>query len=68
MFLSLQMMLHYNLADFKNVDEFLALLAIRRGQLRKGGVPDTKAAGRAVLKDWTRSVFKAYFLSLFPFF
>lgn len=48
-----QMMLHYNLPDFSSVDEFLALLAKRQGRLKKGGIPDSGKAARAVLQDWT---------------
>lgn len=50
----LQMMLHYNLADYKDVNEFLSLLATRLGKLKKGGLPDVDKAARAVLQDWTR--------------
>ncbi|KAK7103044.1 guanine nucleotide-binding protein-like 3 homolog [Littorina saxatilis] len=48
-----QMMLHYNLPDYSNVDEFLLLLAKRQGRLKKGGIPDAAKAGRYVLQDWT---------------
>ena len=47
-------MLHYNLPDYSNVDEFLLLLAQRQGRLKKGGIPDANKAARAVLQDWTR--------------
>jgi nuclear GTP-binding protein len=50
------MMLHYNLTDYRNTDDFLALLAKRQGRLKKGGVPDKEKAARAVLQDWTRYV------------
>ncbi|XP_076447920.1 guanine nucleotide-binding protein-like 3 homolog [Babylonia areolata] len=48
-----QLMLHYNLPDFSNVDEFLSALAKRQGRLKKGGIPDCGKAARAVLQDWT---------------
>ncbi|XP_064605181.1 guanine nucleotide-binding protein-like 3-like protein isoform X2 [Liolophura sinensis] len=48
-----QMMLHYNLADYKDVNEFLSLLATRLGKLKKGGLPDVDKAARVVLQDWT---------------
>jgi nuclear GTP-binding protein len=36
----------------QDVDEFLAAVAGARGKLRKGGVPDMRAAARIVLQDW----------------
>jgi len=47
-----QMQLQYNLPEFGGPGEFLQLLAIRTGKLRKGGVPDVNKAARALLKDW----------------
>merc|ERR1719431_2311806 len=46
------MMLHYNIACFSDVNEFLALLAKRFGRLKKGGIPDIHRAGKTVLQDW----------------
>ncbi|XP_078520677.1 guanine nucleotide-binding protein-like 3-like protein [Lissotriton helveticus] len=48
-----QIMQHYNIPDFKNTMEFLALLSKRQGKLRKGGVPDHEKAAKIVLTDWT---------------
>jgi nuclear GTP-binding protein len=45
-------MVHYGLSEFSNVNEFLSLLAKRRGMLRKGGLPDVNKAARLVLQDW----------------
>jgi hypothetical protein len=36
----------------QGADEFLAAVAGARGKLRKGGVPDMRAAARIVLQDW----------------
>jgi len=47
-----QLMTHYGLPDFSNVNDFLALLGKRRGMLRKGGLPDVNKAARLVLQDW----------------
>ncbi|KAK7457986.1 hypothetical protein BaRGS_00039131 [Batillaria attramentaria] len=55
-----QLMLHYTLPDFKTTDEFLALMAKRHGQLKKGGVPDVGRAARGVLKDWTSGKISFY--------
>jgi ribosome biogenesis GTPase A len=51
-FAVLQLMVHYGLPEFANINEFLALLAKRRGMLRKGGVPDINKAAKIVLQDW----------------
>ncbi|CAL1528880.1 unnamed protein product [Lymnaea stagnalis] len=48
----MQMMLHYNVPDYKDVNEFLTLLATRMGKLKKGGIPDISRAGRRLLQDW----------------
>jgi nuclear GTP-binding protein len=45
-------MMHYGLAEFSDVNVFLALLARRRGMLRKGGRPDVNKAAKLVLQDW----------------
>ena len=47
------LMLQYSIGQFADCSEFLALLAISLGKLRKGGVPDRDMAARAVLQDWT---------------
>ncbi|XP_038638302.1 guanine nucleotide-binding protein-like 3-like protein [Scyliorhinus canicula] len=46
-------MQHYNIPEFRDTMEFLALLARRLGKLRKGGLPDHEKAARTVLSDWT---------------
>lgn len=53
-----QIMLQYNVADFRNSLEFLTLLAKRRGYLKKGGLPNTEEAAVAFLTDCTGLVFK----------
>jgi len=55
-----QMMLHYNVPDFKDANEFLALLAKRFGKLKKGGVPDVNRAGKQVLQDWNHGKITFY--------
>ncbi|XP_038061806.1 guanine nucleotide-binding protein-like 3 homolog [Patiria miniata] len=47
-----QIMLHYTIPDFNDVNEFLSLLAKRQGKLKKGGVPDVGKAARGTLMDW----------------
>ena len=49
---SFQMMLHYNIANYSDVNEFLALLARRQGRLKKHGVPDVNRAAKMMLQDW----------------
>lgn len=48
-----QIMLQYNVPDFRNSLEFLSLLAKKRGYLQKGGVPNTEEAAAAFLADCT---------------
>ncbi|XP_067408447.1 guanine nucleotide-binding protein-like 3-like protein [Emydura macquarii macquarii] len=47
-----QIMQHYGVPAYRDVTEFLAHLARRKGKLRKGGVPDHEKAAKAVLSDW----------------
>ncbi|KAK5872741.1 hypothetical protein PBY51_013414 [Eleginops maclovinus] len=48
-----QIMLQYNIPDFRNSLEFLTLFAKKRGFLQKGGIPNTEQAATAFLADWT---------------
>ncbi|XP_012730336.2 guanine nucleotide-binding protein-like 3 [Fundulus heteroclitus] len=48
-----QVMLQYNIPDFRNSLEFLTLLAKKRGYLQKGSVPNTEQAANTFLTDWT---------------
>ncbi|XP_037535584.1 guanine nucleotide-binding protein-like 3 [Nematolebias whitei] len=48
-----QIMLQYNVPDFRNSLEFLTLFAKKRGYLQKGGVPNTEQAAVTFLSDWT---------------
>eukprot|EP00850_Spirogloea_muscicola_P021497 SM000251S08828 [mRNA] locus=s251:150151:154004:- [translate_table: standard] len=47
-----RLMAVYSVPAFNGVDEFLRNVAATRGRLRKGGIPDVRAAARVVLKDW----------------
>lgn len=51
--LMFQIMLQYNVADFRNSLEFLTLLAKKRGYLQKGGVANTEQAAACFLADCT---------------
>ncbi|XP_035652643.1 guanine nucleotide-binding protein-like 3 [Oncorhynchus keta] len=48
-----QVMLQYNVPDFRNSLEFLSFFAKKRGFLQKGGVPNTELAASTFLDDWT---------------
>ncbi|XP_041835758.1 guanine nucleotide-binding protein-like 3 [Melanotaenia boesemani] len=48
-----QIMLQYNIPDYRNSLEFLTLLAKKRGYLQKGGAPNTEQAATTFLGDWT---------------
>lgn len=45
--------MRYTLPDFRNTEEFLTLLAQKRGMLKRGGVPDMENAAKLLLCDWT---------------
>jgi nuclear GTP-binding protein len=44
----------YNLSDFTIPEEFFSLLAYRKGQFKKGGVPNAAAAARSLIEDWNQ--------------
>ncbi|NWW49201.1 GNL3 protein, partial [Pedionomus torquatus] len=48
-----QVMMQYSIPDFSNTEEFLTLLAQKRGMLKKGGLPDTENIAKMLLSDWT---------------
>lgn len=52
----------YGIPKFKQLDcmAFLALVAKATGKLKKGGIPNTDAAARAVLHDWNFGRIKYY--------
>jgi nuclear GTP-binding protein len=44
----------YNISDFTTHEEFFSLLARRKGQFKKGGVPNVIAAARSLIEDWNQ--------------
>jgi len=44
----------YEIGDWKDDDEFLALLAEKKGRLLKGAEPDLKTVAKMLLNDWSR--------------
>lgn len=52
------LMLQYGIGSFTDAAEFLALLAMQLGKLKKGGVPDRDLAARIVLGDWNTGKIK----------
>ncbi|XP_052781715.1 guanine nucleotide-binding protein-like 3 homolog [Mya arenaria] len=55
-----QMMLHYCITEYQDVNEFLSLLARRLGRLKKGGIPDVNRAARTVLQHWNMGKINYY--------
>ncbi|XP_063673878.1 guanine nucleotide-binding protein-like 3-like protein [Bolinopsis microptera] len=51
---------HYQIEPFTTAHELTALLAFRFGKLVSGGVPDTTAAARLLLKDWSNGSVQFY--------
>lgn len=43
---NLQLILHYEIPEFKTCEEFLSYIARKGGRLKKGGRPDLNAAAR----------------------
>jgi len=50
----------YEIQKYNTANEFLALVARKRGKLIKGGTPDFDKAARLVLKDWNDGKIKFY--------
>nr|XP_056712641.1 guanine nucleotide-binding protein-like 3 [Euleptes europaea] len=48
-----QIMMRYNISDYRNPLEFFTLLAQKRVMLKKGGVLNTEGAAKVLLSDWT---------------
>lgn len=57
-----QLLIQYEIGDFNTVVEFLTNLALRRGKLIKGGIPDLESAAKLVLTDWTAGKIEYYAL------
>jgi len=47
-----QLLKAYQVADFKDSQEFLNHIAKKKGKMRKGGIVDLQAAACTVLQDW----------------
>uniref|UniRef100_A0A914XAX7 Guanine nucleotide-binding protein-like 3 homolog n=1 Tax=Plectus sambesii TaxID=2011161 RepID=A0A914XAX7_9BILA len=54
------LMLQYNIGEFNDCQEFLALVARKLGRLRKGARPDLNAAAKQVLNDWNGGKLRYY--------
>lgn len=50
----------YQIPLYKSSEEFLALISHKIGRLKKGGIPDYKAAAVSVLRDWQSGKIKFY--------
>ncbi|XP_060691118.1 guanine nucleotide-binding protein-like 3 [Hemiscyllium ocellatum] len=48
-----QVMLQYNVPNFRTSLEFLTLLAQKRSILKKGGIPDIEKTAKLILYDWS---------------
>ncbi|XP_039269910.2 guanine nucleotide-binding protein-like 3 homolog [Styela clava] len=55
-----QMIMHYNISNYENTNEFLSQLARRQGKLKKGGIPNVNKAARSVLNDWNSGKISYY--------
>lgn len=59
--------MRYTIPDFRDTEEFLALLAQKRGMLKKGGVPDIENMAKLLLCDWTGYVHSEFCFMLITF-
>ncbi|GMH30922.1 hypothetical protein Nepgr_032765 [Nepenthes gracilis] len=50
----------YKIPSFESADDFLQKVATVRGKLKKGGVVDTEATARIVLRDWNEGKIRYY--------
>ena len=51
----------YRLPEFEgSSDEFLAILAHKKGKLKKKGFPDVRAAARVMIQDWSSGRIRFY--------
>ncbi|XP_036594501.1 guanine nucleotide-binding protein-like 3 [Trichosurus vulpecula] len=48
-----QLMLRYNIPSYRDSQEFLTLLAQKRGMMRKGGLPKVEEAAKFFWSHWT---------------
>ncbi|KAI4881641.1 hypothetical protein NFI96_014199 [Prochilodus magdalenae] len=55
-----QIMLEYNVPDYRNSLEFLTFYAKKLGFLQKGALPNTTQAATKFLSDWTGAKLKYY--------
>ncbi|XP_055504270.1 guanine nucleotide-binding protein-like 3 [Leucoraja erinacea] len=55
-----QLMLQYNIPDFRTPLEFFMLLAQKRRLLKKGGMPNLESAAKIILCDWTGAKISYY--------
>lgn len=44
----------YGISSFSDADDFLSQLALKRGRIQKGNVPDIEGMARIVLEDWNK--------------
>jgi len=50
----------YQVADYRNTQEFLTHLATRLGKLKKGGIPDAVSAAKFILQEWNNGKISFY--------
>jgi nuclear GTP-binding protein len=54
------LMMQFNIPQFSDIDQFLALVANKIGRLKKGGRPDRNAAAKHVLNAWNSGKLRYY--------
>lgn len=49
-------MVHFNIPEFRDIDQFLSLVARKLGRLKKGGRPDLNGAAKYVSCQFPYSI------------
>jgi len=52
----------YSIPAYKDADDFILAVAQKRGQLKKGGIPNVRQAALSVIQDWNRGLIPFYAL------
>nr|CAX32467.1 nucleostemin-like protein 1 [Isodiametra pulchra] len=55
-----KMMIIYNIRAFETVRELLAIVAYKKGFIKKGGIPNLTQAAKSIIEDWNSGRIRYY--------
>jgi nuclear GTP-binding protein len=55
-----ELLVHYRIADFDNIDSFIGQVARKKGFLQNKGVPNVDQTARAVIRDYMQGKLKYF--------